>query len=99
MEVSNLHIQVMHTEGRRGTSKASSTRDAMMSLNPIVLVTAVTDPFTCDNAIEIVRGNYFVADASDNPCTQYLINDACILEGREPKTAAMTNGRGGVQSR
>ena len=39
-----------------------------------------------------------MVDTSNNPCTWYLINDACVLEWRELKTAAMTdgcNGRGG----
>ena len=52
--------------------------------------------------MELVRGNNCVVDTSDNPCTWYLINDACVLARRELKTAAMTNsviGRRGVQSR
>ena len=44
--VSNLHCKVMHTEGKRGNSKAMSTRNAMRPLISTVLVTAVTDPLT-----------------------------------------------------
>ena len=36
-----------------------------------------------------------MVDARDNPRTQYLINGACVLAGREPKSAAMTNGVSG----
>ena len=42
VKVSNLHRQVIHTEGRRGMSKARYARDDMRSLNPTVLVTAMT---------------------------------------------------------
>ena len=36
-----------------------------------------------------------MVDARDNPRTQYLINGACVLAGREPKSVAMTNGVSG----
>ena len=71
----------------------------MRALNPTASVTSVTDPLTWDNAMKLVRGNNCVVDTKDNPCAWYLINDACVLTGRELKTAAMTNsvsGRAGV---
>ena len=95
VEVSNLHRQAIHTERRRGTSEARSACDAMRSLNPSVSVTAVTEPLTWDNAMELLRGNDCVVDASDNPRMRYLINDACVLAGRELKMAAITNGVSG----
>ena len=95
VEVSNLPRQVIHTEGRRATSKARSARNNMRSLNPTVSVTAVTYPLTWDNAMEPVRGNDCVVDTSHNPRTRYPINDASVLAGRELKTAAMTNGISG----
>ena len=55
-EVYNLLRKIIHTEGRRGMSKSRSARDAMRALNPTALVTAVTEPFTWDNAMELVRG-------------------------------------------
>ena len=58
-------------------------------------MTAVTEPLTWDNAMDLVRGNDCVVDARKNPRTQYLINDACVQAGRELKTAAMTNGVSG----
>ena len=48
VKASNLHWQVIHTEGRRGTSKSRSARDAMRALNPTVSVTAVMDLLTWD---------------------------------------------------
>ena len=89
MEVSKLHWKFMHTEGRRGTRKARSKRDAMRDLNPTLLVTAMTETLTWDNAMELVRSNDFVVDNRNNPCTGYLINYACILAERAPKTASM----------
>ena len=95
VEVYNLRRKVIHTEGRRGMSKARSARNAMRSLNPTASVMVVMEPLTWDNTMELVRGNNCVVDTSDNPCTWYLIKDACVLAGRELKTAAMTNGISG----
>ena len=67
----------------------------MRYLNPTALVTAVTEPLTLDNTIELVRDSNCVVDTSDNPCTWYLINDVCVLAGRELKMAEMTNGVSG----
>ena len=61
-------------------------------------MTAVTDPLTWDNDMELVRSNNCVVETINNPRMRYLINYACVLEEREPKTVAMTNGvsdRGG----
>ena len=69
VEVSKIHWQVIHTKGSRVTSKARSAQDAIRHLNPTVSVTAVTDPLTQDNAMELVRGNVCVVDTIDNPCT------------------------------
>ena len=84
-EVPNLHQQVIHTEGKRGTSKARSASDAMRSLNPTVLVTDVTEPLPWDNSMDLVRVNDCVVDTSDNTRTRYLINDACTLAGRSQR--------------
>ena len=50
-ELYNLRRQVIHTKGRRGTSKASSARDNMRALNPTALVTAVTEPLAWNNTM------------------------------------------------
>ena len=94
-EVYNLRRKVIHTEGRRGTSKARSARDDMRALNPTASVTTAMEPITWDNAMELVRGNNYVVDTSDNPCTWYLINDVYVLAGRDLKMAEMTNGVSG----
>ena len=34
---------------------------------------------TQENALELIFRHDGVVDATDNPCTRYLINDACVL--------------------
>ena len=55
----------------------------------------MTEPLTWDNDMELVRGNEYVVDTSNNPRMRYLINGACILTGRDPKTVSTTNGVSG----
>ena len=69
MELSNLHWQVIHTEGRMVTIKATSVRNAMRALKPTVLVMAVMDPLNWGNDMDIVRGNDCVVDIINNLCT------------------------------
>lgn len=81
VEMSNLHRQVIHTnEGAGvGLNKAISACDSMKRLNPTIHCTPITEMLTFDNALELVKNHDCVVDASDNPQTRYLINDACIL--------------------
>ena len=67
----------------------------MRALNPTVLVTALTEPLTWENNMCIGRCNDCVVYIRYNPCTQYLLNGACVLVESDPKTAAITNGVNG----
>jgi adenylyltransferase/sulfurtransferase len=82
VEVSNLHRQVIHSNQKVGVNKAISACDTMKMLNPTVQCTAVTDMLTFENAMELVSVHDCVVDACDNPQTRYILNDACILNGK-----------------
>lgn len=43
--------------------------------------TAIEEALTHDNAMDTLAGVDLVVDASDNPRTRYLVNDACVLSG------------------
>ena len=45
--------------------------------------------------MDLVRYNDCVVDARNNLRTWYLINDACIMAGRDPELVAMKNGVSG----
>mmetsp|Transcript_12581 Transcript_12581/g.23591 ORF Transcript_12581/g.23591 Transcript_12581/m.23591 type:complete len:454 (-) Transcript_12581:32-1393(-) len=82
VEISNLHRQVIHSDPKVGFNKAISAVDAMKMLNPTIQCTAVTDMLTFHNAMELVSVHDCVVDACDNPQTRYVLNDACILNGK-----------------
>lgn len=62
-----------------GMNKAESARKAIGELNPLVSCEVIKEPLTSTNALAIVSRHTCVVDASDNPQTRYLVNDACVL--------------------
>eukprot|EP00538_Stauroneis_constricta_P002260 CAMPEP_0119550440 /NCGR_PEP_ID=MMETSP1352-20130426/3948_1 /TAXON_ID=265584 /ORGANISM="Stauroneis constricta, Strain CCMP1120" /LENGTH=512 /DNA_ID=CAMNT_0007596277 /DNA_START=25 /DNA_END=1563 /DNA_ORIENTATION=- len=82
VDVSNLHRQVIHQNDDVGVNKAESACRAIRNLNPLVQCRAITSPLTYENAHDLVSRHTCVVDASDNPQTRYLVNDACVLANR-----------------
>lgn len=77
VERSNLHRQVLHET--IGINKALSAQQKLQRLNPEIVVKALPEALTSQNALELCKSATVVVDASDNPLTRYLINDACVL--------------------
>ena len=82
VESSNLHRQIMHTEGRSGVNKAESGAEACRQLNSRVPVEVHRSFLTADNALDTIAQYDIVLDASDNVATRYLVNDACVMLGK-----------------
>jgi molybdopterin/thiamine biosynthesis adenylyltransferase/rhodanese-related sulfurtransferase len=82
VDATNLQRQVIHSTPDVGRPKLDSARDRIALLNPHVVVEAHPVRLTSANAREIVRGYDVVLDGSDNFPTRYLVNDACVLEGK-----------------
>lgn len=78
---SNLQRQILHTDGRVGTSKVASARQTIGALNPSVKVVSHEVRLTSDNIEEVIDGYELVVDGSDNFPTRYLVNDACVKRG------------------
>jgi adenylyltransferase/sulfurtransferase len=82
VDASNLQRQVIHGTSDIGRPKLESARDKIVEINPYVEVTLHDTRLTSDNARELIRGYDLVVDGSDNFPTRYLVNDACVLEGK-----------------
>ena len=83
VEMSNLHRQIIHKSTNAGKmNKSKSAQRAVLELNPTIDCTAIEEPLTPSNAIDIISRHDVVVDASDNPQTRYLVNDACVLAGK-----------------
>ena len=92
VDASNLQRQVIHGTSDIGRPKLESARDKITEINPYVQVTLHETRLSSENARELVRDYDLVVDGSDNFPTRYLVNDACVLEGKPyvwaPSTAS-----------
>jgi adenylyltransferase/sulfurtransferase len=82
VDASNLQRQVIHGTSDIGRSKLDSARDKLAEINPYVEVALHETRLDSENARELIRGYDLVVDGSDNFPTRYLVNDACVLEGK-----------------
>lgn len=82
VELTNLHRQILHDRSKIGVNKAVSAQSRMLELNPDVLVEAIEDKLEATNVRDLMNGVDVVIDATDNYQSRYLINDACMKEGK-----------------
>ncbi len=82
VEISNLQRQVLFGTADEGQPKAEAAARRLRDLNPLVSVEALAERFSRANARALVARHDVVVDGSDNFATRYLVNDACVLEGK-----------------
>lgn len=82
VSISNLQRQIIHTEANEGLNKAKSAKMALNRLNSKVTVNVYPYFLTGDNIEQIIGEYDFIIDAVDNFETKFLINDACVLNGK-----------------
>jgi thiazole biosynthesis adenylyltransferase ThiF len=82
VDATNLQRQIIHRSEDIGLPKVESARRRLAELNPNVRVEVIAERLTSANARAVIRGVDVVLDGSDNFPTRYLVNDACVLEGK-----------------
>ncbi|MES0371025.1 MAG: molybdopterin-synthase adenylyltransferase MoeB [Mariprofundaceae bacterium] len=82
VEDSNLQRQIAHSTSDIGRPKIESAKDKLIGINPYLDVQLHGDGITRDNVREIISQYDLVVDGTDNFPTRYLVNDACVLEGK-----------------
>lgn len=78
VDMTNLQRQIAHTTGRVGQPKVESIREAVLAINPQVLVHAVQQRATDQLLDELVPQATVVLDCTDNYKTRHRINAACV---------------------
>ncbi len=86
VDISNLHRQQIHA-GKLGKNKAISAREFVKKLNPRISVDVYAFNINPYNIRDIIRKYDVILDCTDNFCSKFLINDACVLE-RKPLVLA-----------
>jgi adenylyltransferase/sulfurtransferase len=80
--IANLQRQVLFGTKDVGVSKLKVAKSRLQDLNPDVAVVVHETKLARGNALEIIAGYDLVVDCTDNFPARYLINDACVLEGK-----------------
>ncbi len=96
VSLSNLQRQVIHGTPDVGRLKVESARDAMLRINPNVVVETVPARFDAANAARLVAAHDVVVDGSDNFTTRFLTADTCFAVGRPLVTAAVAAFDGSI---
>lgn len=82
VDISNLQRQILHRTGDVGVSKVESAARAVTSLNPGVAVDKHAVLLSEANVGELVRAYAVVVSCVDNLHARYLLNAACIEQGK-----------------
>lgn len=82
VEVSNLHRQIIHAEADNGQKKVFSAAESCRGLNSDITVEPHETKLTSENVAGLVARYDVVVDATDNPTSRYIINDACVFAGK-----------------
>jgi adenylyltransferase/sulfurtransferase len=89
VDTSNLHRQVLFGSSQVGQPKLACGAARLRDLNPHITIDEHACALSRDNAREIIAGYDIVADGADNFATRYLVNDACVLEGKALVSASI----------
>jgi molybdopterin/thiamine biosynthesis adenylyltransferase/rhodanese-related sulfurtransferase/molybdopterin converting factor small subunit len=82
VDASNLQRQVLYGEWDIGRPKLDAAEERLQAANPHVQIVKHPVKLTSANALEILEPYDIVVDGSDNFPTRYLVNDACVLQGK-----------------
>ncbi|PJJ09622.1 adenylyltransferase/sulfurtransferase [Flavobacterium sp. 1] len=82
IEIHNLHRQILYTQNQVGKNKATTAKETLKTLNPLITIVAFEEKLTSENASTILRDFDFIVDGSDNFTTRYLVNDTCVALGK-----------------
>jgi len=82
VDVTNLQRQILFATGDVGRPKAATAAERLHALNPQIALDAFAVRLDAANARDLVRAYDVVVDGTDTFASRYLINDACVLEGK-----------------
>ena len=82
VSITNLQRQVLHSTPDVGRPKVAVAKERMQAINPDVQVETYECYLSEANAMELIEPYDFVIDGTDNFATKYLVNDACVMQGK-----------------
>jgi molybdopterin/thiamine biosynthesis adenylyltransferase len=73
-EISNLNRQLMSNTADIGRFKAEVTKEALIKVNPLIEVEAISQELTTKNVAPLLDGCTVVIDALDNLCSRIILS-------------------------
>lgn len=83
VSATNLQRQVIYTSADVGKMKVDVAADRLVAMNPDVTVVKHDVFLNEENAMDIIGKYDFVVEGTDNFASKYLVNDACVMLGKE----------------
>lgn len=83
VDATNLQRQILFSTTDVGRPKIAAAADRLRGLNPDVQIDTFETRLTSDNALDLFKDYDIIVDGTDNFPTRYLVNDACILLGKQ----------------
>lgn len=83
VELTNLQRQILHGSSAIGLSKLTSAEARLSDLNPEIEIRTHPVRLSAENVFEVFKDYDLIVDGADNFPTRYLVNDACVLQGKQ----------------
>lgn len=96
VDLSNLQRQILYREEDVGMLKVQAAKKNLEAMNSGVVIHAIEEGLTKENARRLVSDYDVIADATDNFYTRYLLNDACMAAGKPDVYGAICEFSGQV---
>ena len=96
LDLTNLQRQVLFSVDDVGKPKVEAARERLQGLNPHVNFEVHNVKLDSQNALEIIEKYDVIADGTDNFPTRYLVNDACVIQGKTNVYASIFRFEGQV---
>ena len=81
VDLTNIHRQILFGAQDVGRSKVDVAAEKLEQLQPGIVVHAIRDRLTADNAVDYLRGVDILVDGSDTFATKFLAADAAEITG------------------
>ncbi len=82
VDETNLHRQILFSEGDVGSNKLDAAARALTREHPGTRVELVRSRFLPENGRQLARSVDLVVEGADNYATKFLVADACRIEDR-----------------
>jgi adenylyltransferase/sulfurtransferase len=94
--LSNLHRQPIFRTDQQGGPKARLAAEFIAALNPHVVVRAVVQRITAENAVGLLADHDMIVDGTDNFAARLLVSDCAVRLGIPLLSAAAVQFQGQV---